>query len=189
MTLKPPKGLRRRIKIITEEEKKRILKTRAKELARLEETKATNIAQVEVVEFLLAHENYAVESKYVQEVSPLKELTSLPGTPPFILGLINFRGLILTVIDLRSLFNLPQRSLAKQNKVIIIQTSEIKAGILADGIQGIRSVRIDELQPPLPTMTGIRGEFIKGVTSEQLVVLDMEKVLSDQRILVNEEVN
>jgi purine-binding chemotaxis protein CheW len=177
------------IKIITQEEKKKILQERAKKLAQPEETKVINIAKVEVVEFLLAHEIYAVESRYVQEVCQLKEFTPLPGTPPFIFGLINFRGIILTVIDLRSFFMLPQRGLTGLNKVIIVQTADIKVGILADAIQGISYVHIDEFQPPLPTMTGIRREYIKGITGERLIVLDMEKLLLDQRIVVNEEVD
>jgi len=144
---------------------------------------------VEVVEFLLAHENYAVESRYVQEISPLKELTALPGTPPFILGIINFRGHILTVIDLRYFFNLPQKGLTGLNKVIIVQASETKIGILADTIHGIKSIPVNELQPPLPAMTGIRGEYIKGLTGERLAVLDLEKLLSDKRIIVHEEVD
>lgn len=138
----------------------------------------------------MAHENYAVESGYVQEVCPLKEFTPLPGTPQFILGLINFRGLILTVIDLKVFFNLSQgRTVTNLNKVIIVQTSNLRVGILTDAIQGIRDVDYDELQPPLPSMTGFRREYIKGVTGDRLIVLDIEKLLSDQRIIINEEVD
>jgi purine-binding chemotaxis protein CheW len=60
--------------------------------------------------------------------------------------------------------------------------------VLADVIVGVRSIRVESLQPSLPTLTGIRAEYLKGVTAERLVVLDLERLLADPKIIVNEEV-
>lgn len=172
----------------TSEEKKRILKARAKALALEPEDGGAIEAYLEVVEFMLAYENYAIESTYVREVWPLKELTPLPCTPPFVLGIVNVRGQILSVIDMKKFFDLPEKGLTNQNKIIIVHTDEMEFGILADVILGTRSVPLKEIQQSLPTLTGIRSEYLRGVTGERLVILDAAKILSDRKIIVHEEV-
>jgi len=172
----------------TLEEQKKILKARAKALA--QEPKGKEVAQenIEVVEFLLAYEKYGIETSYVREVYPLKELTPLPCTPPFVLGIINVRGQILSVIDIKKFFDLPEKGLTNLNKAIILHNDNMELGILADVILGVRSIPHDEIQPSLPTLTGIREEYLKGVARGRLVVLDAEKLLSDKKIVVHEEV-
>ena len=91
-----------------EAEKKRILKARAKALAE-EPEKAEPGEQIEIVEFVLSSEKYGVESRYVREVCPLKEFASVPCTPPFVLGIMNVRGGILSIIDIRKFFDLPEQ--------------------------------------------------------------------------------
>lgn len=169
------------------EEKKQILKARARVLAREPEEKTVAQESMEVVEFLLASERYAVASSYVREVYPLKELTPLPGTPSFVLGIVNVRGQILSVIELKKFFDLPEKGLTDLNKVIIVRSDHMELGILADAILGVRSIPLQELQPSLPTLTGIRAEYLCGVTKERLVVLDVGKILSDKNIVVREE--
>ncbi len=172
----------------TPEQKQRILKARAKTLAREPQEKKTAEQFLEVVEFLLAYERYGLESRYVREIYPLKELTPLPGTPSFVLGLINVRGQILSVIDIKKFFQLPEKGLTDLNKVIIVHTDKMELGILADAILGVRSIPLPEIQTSLPTLTGIRADYLRGVTKEPLVVLDGEKILSDRKIIVHEEV-
>lgn len=172
----------------TPEEKKRILKNRAKSLARQPEKEEDPGKQLQVVEFLLAHERYAIETAYIREAYPLKELTPLPGTPPFVLGIINVRGQILSLIDLKKFFELPEKGITDLNKVMIIHADEMEFGILADAIIGVRPVPFNELQPSLPTLTGIRADYLKGVTKERIVVLDAKRILSDKKIVVHEDV-
>lgn len=179
------------------EEKKKILKARAKALAREEEEKKGVEECVEVIEFLLANEKYGVESNYVREVYPLKELTPLPCTPPFVLGIISVRGQILSVIDIKKFFDLPDKGLGDLNKVIIIHPDKpalskaegMEFGILADVVVGTLSIPLNEIQASLPTLTDIRARYLKGVTKDRLVILDMKKVLSDERIMVREGIN
>lgn len=170
------------------EEKKSILRARAKELAR--EAVKENPAEepTEIVEFLLAYERYGVESSYVREIYSLKELTAVPCTPSFVLGIINVRGQILSVIDLKKFFDLPEKGLTDLNKIVIMRNDEMEFGILADFVLGVRSIPASQIQPSLPTLTGIREEYLKGITQERVVILDAAKLLTDKKIIVHEEV-
>lgn len=167
------------------EERQSILRARAKSLAREPEGEETPFESLEVVEFLLAHEHYAIESKRIREIQPLRDLTPLPCTPSFVLGLINVRGQILSVIDIKTFFDLPKKGLTDLNKVIVVRTDRMEVGILADDILGARSIPLGDLQPSLPTLTDARGEFLRGVTKDSMVVLDIERILSDSRMVVD----
>lgn len=176
-----------RVRAPDTEETKRILQARARTLAR--ETETAEVADaLEVIEFLLAHETYAVESRYVREVHPLENLTPLPCTPAFVLGIVNLRGEILSVIDIKKFFDLPEHGLTDLNKVIVLQSDGMLFGILADSILGARRIPVDEIQPSLPTLTGIREKYLKGVSPERTVVLDAAKLLADDTIIVQEQV-
>ena len=171
----------------TSEEKKKILRARAMELAR-EAEQETAEETIEIVEFLLAHEKYGIQSSYVREICPLKELTPVPCTPPFVLGIVNVRGQVLSVIDIKKFFDLPEKGLTNLNKVIILRNDKMEFGILADLILGVRFIPVSQIQPSLPTLTGIREHYLKGVTKEHVVILDVEKLLSSKTITVHEEV-
>lgn len=170
------------------QKKQEVLKERAKLLAQEPKKAKTDETYLEVVEFQLEYEQYAIETSYIREVYPLKELTPIPCTPPFVLGIINIRGQILSVLDLKTFFNLPEKGLVDMNKVIILHSDEMEFGILTDTILGVRSIPLSDIQPSLPTLTDIRAKYLKGVTAERLVILDAAKILSDRNIIVHEEV-
>lgn len=170
-----------------DEDKKKILRKRAELLAHEPEKRKEGDC-IEVVEFLLANEHYGIESLYIHEVYPLKDYTPLPGAPMFVLGLVNVRGRIVSVIDLKKFFDMPDKGISDLNKVIILHDTMMEFGILADSILGTRNIRLDEIQPPPPTLTGIREEFLRGVTQERAVVLDAKRLLTDKSIIVHEEV-
>lgn len=172
----------------TSEETRNLLKARAHDLAQPLEAHEAGPEALRVVEFMLAHERHAVETAWVREVCPLKEITPVPCTPPFVTGIINVRGRIVTVIDLKRFFDLPATGITDLNKVLIVSAGNMEAGFLADAVIGERQIDPQELQASLPTLTGIRAEYLHGVTSERLVVLDVRKILSDRKILVDEEV-
>ena len=170
------------------EQTRRILKTRAQALASEPGKTKTDAECLEVTEFRLAHEKYAVESRHVREVVPLENLTPLPGTPAFVLGIVNVRGEIFSVIDIKKFFDLPQKGLPDLHKIIVLQSDTMLFGILADTIAGVRQIPLTEIQPSLPTLTGIREVYLKGVTPERTVILDAEKLLADEKIIVREQV-
>lgn len=171
----------------TTERRNAILRLRAQVMAQAPPVVAPE-ETIEVVEFLLAHEQYALESSYIREVVPLKELTPLPCVPPFVLGITNVRGQIVSVIDIKRFFGLPEHGITDLNKVIILSDGAMEFGILADLIIGVRDLAKSELQPSLPTLTGIRTDYLKGVTASRLVVLDAFRLIHDPALLVNEEV-
>ncbi len=170
------------------EETRRILKARAQALAREPATTEVATSSLEVVEFLLAYERYAVESCYVREVIPLDNLTPLPCAPAFVLGIVSVHGEIISVIDLKKFFELPEQGLTNLNRVIVLKSQGMVFGVLADAILGVRHLSLVEIQPSLPTLTGIREKYLRGVTSERIVVLDAEKLLLDEKIIVQEYV-
>ena len=145
-------------------------------------------AIIEVIVFTLAVETYVIESAYVKEVYQLRDFTSLPGMPPYIFGIINVRGQILPVVDLKKFFNLPENGTGDSNKVIILQNDQMEFGILADDINGTLTIDPDEILVVPVTVNGIGEEYLKGVTKENLIVLNGEKLLSDESIVVNDEV-
>lgn len=165
----------------------RILRARARVLARPAEDVPEAATQVEVLEFRLAAERYAVETAYVTAVHPLKDLTPLPCTPPFVRGVVNVHGLILPVVDLKKFFDLPEEGLTDLHRIIQVHGNDMTLGLLADAVVGVRAIPAGSLQPSLPTLTGIRSDYLKGVTAERLVVLDMAHILSDPGIIVHDE--
>jgi purine-binding chemotaxis protein CheW len=170
------------------DETARILHERALALALEPNAAQTQEHGIEVIEFGLAHEHYAVESAHVREVYPLENLTPLPCTPAFVLGIVNLRGEIVSVIDLRKFFDLPQTGLPDLNKVIVLESASMVFGILADVIHGVRRIPLAEIQPSLPTLTGIREKYLKGITAQRTVVLDAAKLLADEDIVVQQQV-
>jgi purine-binding chemotaxis protein CheW len=172
----------------TDEETQRILQERAQTLAREAVPAETADASIEVIEFLLAHERYAVASEYVREVYPLEDITPLPCTPAFVLGIVNLRGEILSVIDIKKFFDLPEKGLTNLNKVIVLESADMVFGIVADAISGVRRIQRADIQPSLPTLTGIREDYLQGVTAERVVILDAEKLLNDEKLIVQEQV-
>ena len=165
-------------------EKAGVLRERARSLAREAVGAEEDERRLEVVEFMLAHERYALELAHIREVYPLKDLTPLPGTPDFVLGIINVRGRILSIVDIKRFFDLPEKGLTNLNQVIILQSDEMEFGILADEILGTKSIPLSTIQDSLPTLTGIRAEYLKGLTGDRVVILDGERIVSDEKMVV-----
>ncbi|MGR9099734.1 MAG: chemotaxis protein CheW [Gammaproteobacteria bacterium] len=167
----------------------RMLEKRTSDLAR-EAAPAEDAGQsLEVVEFGLAHERYAFELRHVREVCALDSLTPLPCTPDFVLGIVNIRGRMLSVVDLKRFFGLPEKGLTDLDKVVVLESPEMTFGVLADAVAGVRRIPLSDIQPSLPTLTGIREAYLRGVAEGRTVLLDAEKLLADQNLRVQEQVD
>lgn len=166
---------------------KEILHNRAKQLSNVIEKSQYSAESIEVLEFEISKERYAFETKYIKEVQELKDYTPLPNAPAYILGLYNLRRRIISITDLRVLFGLPKVE-TTDRKIIILEHAGIEIAFLADDIKAISHIRLDHIQPALPTITGIKLAFLKGVTAESLVILDGGKLMTSKHIMVNEEV-
>ena len=131
---------------------------------------------------------YAIEQVWVREIYPFRQLTPLPCTPPFVLGIINVRGQVLPVIDIKKFFDMPETGITDMHSVLIVHVDDMEVGILADLILGVRMIPLASVESSLPTLTGVRAKYLKGVTSEHVVILDAPKILRDPKLVVDQEI-
>jgi purine-binding chemotaxis protein CheW len=170
----------------TAQESRAILRRRARALAQKRAQVGLGKVLLEIVEFSLASETYGFEAAFVREVYPLKAFTPLPNVPPFVLGIVNVRGQILSILDLRRFFDMPDRGLGQLNKLLILRNEHMELGILADDILGARSIEVEGLQGAPPTVSGIGAQYLRGVTDERVILLDAGRLLSDKQIIVHQ---
>lgn len=145
------------------------------------------VERMEVLCFTIGEEVYAIESTCVSAVMPLPQFTPLPGTPPFVLGIVNVRGHVVSVLDLRVFFELPIEGLSDRNYLVVLRDDDMEFGLLADRIRGIEQLRRDALQTGLANLTGIRASYLLGVTEDQKTVLDGRRLLGDPGLRIQDE--
>jgi purine-binding chemotaxis protein CheW len=168
-------------------ERSKILKERARRLAHVPPASA-NENEIGIIAFTLARETYAIELKYVREVYPLQDLTAIPCTPPFLVGIINVRGEMCAVIDLKRLLDLPESGLSNATRAIILQDGVMELGIIADVILGGRSISVQDIAQPPATLSGIKSQFLRGITSNRIIVLNAGSILHHPQMVVNKQV-
>ena len=148
----------------------------------------TAVNLLDVLRFSLSGELYAVGSEHVAQVLPLNHYTPLPNTPDFVLGIVNVRGRIVSVLDLRVLFELPIGHLSDRSFLLVLQSPEMEFGLLIDRVLGGAQISRDALLAAPANLVGVRANYLLGVTAEQCTVLDGARLLSDPnlRVLVEE---
>lgn len=169
------------------EKKRAILRERALRLAKVEEKESACVPTLNLIAFELGKEKYAIEVRYVKEVCPFKNYTPLPGAPPFVIGLINVRRKVFSVVDLKKIFNIPSGDRNGEAKVIILSFNDMEFGLFADSVVGNMLLPFESLQTTLSTFTGVRKEYLKGITKDHLIVLDGEKLLKSSSLVVGGE--
>jgi purine-binding chemotaxis protein CheW len=102
-----------------------------------------------------------------------------------VLGIVNVRGHIVSVLDLRVFFELPIEGLSDKNYLVVLRNQDMEFGLLADRIRGIEQIPRDSLQAGLANLTGIRANYLLGVTAEQTTVLDGARLLGDPNLRVH----
>ena len=164
-----------------------LLAIRARNLAipPLEETDEED--GLEVLEFLLSGERYAIGMAHIREVAILKEITQLPGTPPFILGIISLRGSVISIVDLRIILGLPSGGLTDYNRIIVLADEQMSFGILADAIIMTRTIKMSAVNRPPPTVSGTGASYLSGIFPGPLMIIDAEAMLRDSRMVVGDE--
>lgn len=140
----------------------------------------------DILEFGLAQERYAVELVYVDQVHALRAWTPLPGTPPFLPGIVNFRGRVFSLLDLKPFFELADATPGTSRQVVIVRHRGVEAGILADTVAGIRTLADRAVQAPLPTLTGRRRDFLRGIVDGRLIVLDVARLLAEPALVLTQ---
>ncbi len=172
-------------KLTEDELNTRILKERAKILARPIADEAPEEC-ITVLHFQLAYEQYAIETKYIREALFIKEITPLPLSPKFVVGVVNVRGDIMSALDIRKFFNLAGEPINDLNRLLVISDNTTAFGILVDRIRDIKEIPLVSLRMSDNLNTGIKEEFIKGIIEDNIIVLDGEKLIASPSIIVNQ---
>jgi len=160
---------------------------RAEELAKSVDSSVDTEENLEILEFLLSGERYAIAMEYVREVALLRVITLLPAMPPFILGIISLRGSVISLVDMRSILGLPPKGLTDYNRVIVLESSEMTFGVLADAIIMTRTIKLNAINRPPPTVSGIGAAYLIGVLPGPLMVIDAKAMLNDPRMVIGND--
>ena len=169
---------------LTLEQKKQVLHERARVLAAETTPGAAQEETVRIVEFSLARERYAVEAVFVRGVHQVRRITPIPCTPSFVLGVINVHGRILSVIDLRSFFDLPQVVTEPKETVVVLRTDKLELGVAVDAVLGSQLLPVKAMKTTSLSRAKVRREYLRGIVEEQFCVLDVERILSDKRMII-----
>jgi purine-binding chemotaxis protein CheW len=163
-----------------------ILSERANKLAgRKDSDQTVDNDMISVIEFTLIPETFALEEKYVTEVLLLKDITLIPGAPAFLMGIFNLRGRIISIVNLKKFFHLKDRGITELNKVIIVKGEHTEFGIIADSISRNKLLSLSNLSPAPLTIDKDGVDFISGVTSDGIILLNSSEVLSSKKLIIN----
>lgn len=135
------------------------------------------------VTFRLENETYGINVMQVQEVLRYTEIAPVPGAPPYVLGIINLRGNVVTVIDTRHRFGLPQTDITDNTRVVIIEADNHVVGILVDAVAEVVYLRRSEIELAPNVSNDESSKFIQGVchkNNELLILVDLDKLLTDE---------
>jgi purine-binding chemotaxis protein CheW len=167
-----------------------VLEERARLLARQPQGAGAADEGMLLVAFRLADERFAVEARYVREVLRLGGCTPLPGAPPFVHGIVNLRGEILDVLDLRPLLGLPGNASSEPAgpaaRVVVLGVDRAEMGLLVDAAEEVVRVPAADLHDPPDSITGPGREYLRGVTAEAVSILDGAVLLRDERLFVEQ---
>ena len=134
-----------------------------------------------LVTFRLGSGEYAIDIMQAKEIIKMEKITLIPNAPDFVEGVINLRGNIIPIIDLKKRFNLEETEGDKNTGIIIVKIEDVDMGIIIDSISKVVSISNSDIQPPPPMLSGIGQKYIKGVgklEDKLLVVLDLEKLFT-----------
>ena len=133
--------------------------------------------------FFLAGEEYGVEVRQVQEIRRVTEITSVPRAPEFIRGVINLRGRILPVLDLRRRLALGEVAMDRVARIVVVRIKERLLGLLVDGASQVLKVKVSQIEPPPEEVLQQGGDYIRGVAKldDRLIILvDLERLLAHE---------
>lgn len=140
--------------------------------------------------FVLAGEEYGLEILKVREIIGLMEITAVPRTPHHIKGVINLRGKVIPVIDLRLKFEMTEAEHTEETCVIVVDVSGMEMGILVDKVSEVQDIAADDIDDAPSFGTDVNTEFILGMGKAQdkvTILLDISKVLAGEDISVISE--
>ncbi len=157
--------------------------------AALEEQRTTDNTTTgderQLVVFQLGAELYGVEISRVHEIIRLQSVTRVPKAPAFVEGVINLRGKVIPVVDLRRRFGLPTAEHTRASRIVVVELGDQVVGIVVDGVSEVLRVNTAIVEPPSPVVAGIDSEYLHGIaklTDRLVILLDLDRILGrDER--------
>ncbi len=137
----------------------------------------------QLISFIVGEEEYGLDILRVKEVIRIREITRLPQAPSFVKGIINLRGDVIPIIDLRDRFGLEHREYTQTTRVIVVDVDGKLVGMVVDAASQVVRIQADQIEPPPPIVGGLSVEYIKGVgkLEERLVILlNIDRILNQQ---------
>ncbi len=138
---------------------------------------------IQFVTFVLMDETYGINVMQVQEVLRVTEIAPVPGAPAFVLGIINLRGNVVTVIETRTRFGLPSAEMDDSSRIIVIESEKQVVGILVDAVAEVVELREGEIDVAPNVGTEDSSRYIQGVATREeglLILVDLNKLLTDE---------
>ncbi len=143
----------------------------------------SNDPEIQLVTFRLQDETYGINVMQVQEVLRVAEIAPVPGAPHYVLGIINLRGNVVTVIDTRTRFGLQQGEITDLSRIVVIESESQVVGILVDSVAEVVDLHLSEIDSAPNVGNEESSRYIQGVASKDsalLIVVDLNKLLSEQ---------
>jgi len=135
---------------------------------------------LQLVTFAIGEEEFGIDILKVQEIIRTMAITKVPNSPPHVEGVINLRGKVIPVIDLRSRFLLESKPHDNQTRIIVVDLHRVVIGFVVDGVSEVLRIQSNTVEPPPPVVSGIESEYIKGVgklDNRLLILLDLDKLI------------
>ena len=136
----------------------------------------------QLVVFDLSAESYGVDIGAVREIIRLQEITKVPRTPEFVEGVINLRGGVIPVIDLRKRFELTLAEETSDNRIVVVDISGQNIGVVVDAVTEVLRINSDLIEPPSSVITTAESEYLLGIAKlddRLIILLDLNQVLSE----------
>jgi len=135
---------------------------------------------LQLVSFKIGDEEFGVDILKVQEINRMLEVTQVPNAPPYVDGVINLRGKVIPIMDLRSRFGMARRERDKNSRIVVVELSGKIVGFVVDSVNEVLRIPKSVTEPPPPLATGVDTEYITAVGKLEdrlLILLDLDKVL------------
>jgi len=135
--------------------------------------------------FHLGKESYGIEIQYVTEIIVMQEITKVPDLPESMIGVVNLRGNVISVMDMRTRFHLEEREYDDRTCIIVVDVEEVAIGLLVDTVNEVLNIPEEQVDPPPKTHSGIKSNYIMGmgkVENQVKILLDIEKILHEDEL-------
>lgn len=148
--------------------------------------------ELKVIVFALANEEYGIEVDKVRTIERLSPITRVPKTPSFIKGVINLRGIVVPVIDLRGRFSLSETAQTENSRIIVVAVADLEVGFIVDSANDVIDIDTDTIDKPPEIVGGVKAKYLRGIAklgeNRLLIMLNLSEVLNKNEIIQLEQI-